>query len=145
MIRVFRKEGKTIRSLDELYRYHMQDVYRYVLFLCRDHHLAEDLTQETFTRAYSHLEGLEDTERVKRWLFRVARNAFIDRTRKANRMQIRESRFFENTQDADTPETLAIGKEAGEEALRIVDELPEAQKRAFLLYRHYEFDPYTPQ
>ncbi len=90
-------------------------------------------------RAYSHIEGFDDAERVKRWLLRVAHNAFIDRTRRAKRVQIRESEFFEQMRDTETPETLLIGKEAGEEARRLLDELPDTQKQAFLLYHHYEF------
>ncbi|OWA36308.1 hypothetical protein B9G55_09455 [Saccharibacillus sp. O16] len=128
-----------MRSLDELYRLYVQDVYRYLFYLCKDPHTAEDLTQETFARAYSHIEGFDDLERVKRWLLRVAHNAFIDRTRKAKRMEVRESEFFDQLRDIETPETLLIGKEAGQEARRMLEELPDAQKQAFLLYHHYEF------
>ncbi|WP_281367817.1 sigma-70 family RNA polymerase sigma factor [Saccharibacillus deserti] len=122
-----------------MYRRYMQDVYRYLLFLSRDHHTAEDLTQETFTRAYLHIESLGDGEKVKRWLFRVAHNAFIDRTRRARKTQVREAEFFERLRDAETPESLLLGKEAGEEALGLLSELPNAQRQAFLLYHHYEF------
>ncbi|HSS18975.1 MAG TPA: RNA polymerase sigma factor [Pyrinomonadaceae bacterium] len=38
------------------------------------HDVAEELTQETFVRAYSHLQDLRDAERFSTWLFGIARN-----------------------------------------------------------------------
>ncbi|NGZ76231.1 sigma-70 family RNA polymerase sigma factor [Saccharibacillus sp. VR-M41] len=116
----------------------MRDIYRYLLFLCHDHHTAEDLVQETFTRAYLHIESIDDTDRIKRWLFRVAHNAFIDRIRREGRVSLGETEYFEQLWDRETPESLLLGKEAGEEALKLLEELPEPQRRAFLLYHHYE-------
>ena len=38
------------------------------------HDVAEELTQETFVRAYSHLKDLRDEEKFSTWLFGIARN-----------------------------------------------------------------------
>ena len=59
----------------------MNDVYRFLLSMTKDKHLAEDLLQETFMRAYIHIHSY-DHSKVKPWLFQVARNAFIDYVRK---------------------------------------------------------------
>jgi RNA polymerase sigma-70 factor, ECF subfamily len=44
-------------DLDKLYRLHMNDIYRYLLKLTRDKGIAEDLTQETYTRAFQFLSS----------------------------------------------------------------------------------------
>lgn len=59
----------------------MKDVYYYLLSLSKNQHLAEDLLQDTFYRAFVHFESCP-TERVKSWLFTIAHNAFIDYLRK---------------------------------------------------------------
>lgn len=46
-------------SIDDIYEEHMQDIYRYLLSLCKEHHLAEDLMQETFLRAYLYVENYQ--------------------------------------------------------------------------------------
>ena len=49
------------------------DVYRYAFFLCRNEAQAEDLTQETFLRAWRFLPGLRDHSKAKSWLFTTVR------------------------------------------------------------------------
>ncbi len=50
-----------------------QDVFRYAFWICRNKHLAEDLVQETFLRAWRSLESLQDDKAVKAWLFTILR------------------------------------------------------------------------
>ncbi|NLK52997.1 MAG: sigma-70 family RNA polymerase sigma factor, partial [Syntrophomonadaceae bacterium] len=75
------------KTLDDIYRFYMLDIYRYLYSLCHNHYLAEDLLQETFYRAYLHLEDCRG-EKVKPWLFRVAYNAFIDVMRQQKRRNL---------------------------------------------------------
>ncbi len=58
-------------------------IYTYVLRLCKNQHLAEDITQETFIKLYKELSRIRE-ETVCSWLYRVARNLFIDSRRKKN-------------------------------------------------------------
>ena len=53
------------------------DVYRYALFLCRNPTQAEDLTQETFLRAWRFLSSLKDDSKAKSWLFTTVRREFV--------------------------------------------------------------------
>ena len=55
-------------------RAYANDVYRYLYWLCRDRSLAEDLSQETFTRAWAAWGSQRDEKAVKAWLFTIARN-----------------------------------------------------------------------
>jgi RNA polymerase sigma-70 factor (ECF subfamily) len=49
------------------------DLFRYVTWLCRDPHLADDVVQETMLRAFRGLDSLKDESLVKTWLLTIAR------------------------------------------------------------------------
>ena len=57
-----------------LYQRHEAEVFRFLLRLVRDRPLAEDLLQETFLRAYRHLDRFETNKAFRPWLFAIARN-----------------------------------------------------------------------
>ncbi|OAB46278.1 sigma-70 family RNA polymerase sigma factor [Paenibacillus glacialis] len=122
-------------TLDQLYRTHMMDVYRYLRLLCRDDATAEDLVQETFYRAYIHLENYQE-ERVKPWLFKVAYNTFIDMKRKENRSVVRNSECFHGIAAPSVlrPDAEVLRKEVMEEVREWIATLPELQQQALLLY-----------
>lgn len=125
-------------NLDDLYMLYMKDVYRYLLFLCNDHYTAEDLVQETFTRAYLYLEQYEG-EKVKPWLFRVAHNAFIDATRKTKRSIPHDDRFFiAKLSSEDSPELKLLLQERLSELGDAIAKLPEKQRQALLLHDWHE-------
>lgn len=70
-----------------MYRLHVNDIYRYLRKLTGDAGWAEDLTQETFFRAFQHLDTYRG-EKVRPWLFKVAYHAFIDWHRKQKRRPV---------------------------------------------------------
>lgn len=120
-------------NLDAIYALYMKDVYRYLRSLCYDHHTAEDLTQETFYRAYLYLEACSD-DKVKPWLFRVAHNAFVDFQRKERRSSVQEPDFFRNRGHSDTPEEALLRQERWSELSRMMSGLPDMQRHALQLY-----------
>lgn len=56
-------------------------LYGFVRFRVGDPHLAEDLTAHVFERALSRLATIRDPERLRAWLFTIARRAIIDHYR----------------------------------------------------------------
>lgn len=56
-------------EIEEIYKVYINDVYRYLFSLSRSHHVAEDLMQETFYRAFLYLEDYEN-QKVKSWLLK---------------------------------------------------------------------------
>lgn len=65
--------------MEELYLKYHKEVYLYAYSLCKDHHSAQDLTSDTFFKAYL---SIDDVSYIKYWLFRVCRNLYLDSIRK---------------------------------------------------------------
>ena len=68
-----------------LYDRHVAAIYRYVYYRVRDDAEAEDLTSDVFMRALKAMPRYESRQAFLAWLYRIARNAVIDRARKGNR------------------------------------------------------------
>ena len=49
------------------------DLLRFLIWLCRDRVLAEDVMQETLLRAWRSIDSLSDTAAVRPWLLTIAR------------------------------------------------------------------------
>jgi RNA polymerase sigma-70 factor (ECF subfamily) len=49
------------------------DLLRFLIWLCRDRALAEDVMQETLLRAWRSFDSLSDTSAVRPWLLTIAR------------------------------------------------------------------------
>ncbi len=86
---------ETIESkFEDLIKKYSNELFRYIYALTRDYHLAEDILQDTFYKAYANLVNLNDISNLKSWLFRIARNNFIDYCRKNNKVSIYEDTYF---------------------------------------------------
>ncbi len=57
-------------------------LYGYAVSLAGDHHQAEDLVQECALRALTAKNTPDDDTAYRAWLFRILRNAFVDRVRR---------------------------------------------------------------
>ena len=71
-------------ELSALYRQYSPDVFRFAMHLTRDRHEAEDITSETFVRAWAAPERIR-AETAKGYLLTIARNLFLQRLRRTRR------------------------------------------------------------
>ena len=67
---------------ERIYRAYFGRVYHYLLSLCRDHHLAEELTADTFFKALRSLQDFRGDSDPGTWLCAIARNLYISHLRK---------------------------------------------------------------
>ena len=73
---------------------HLDDVYRYLLYMTKDGTLAEDLTADTFERALRLWPRFDPSRAaVRTWLCQLARTAALDHFRAERRRRGREERY----------------------------------------------------
>jgi RNA polymerase sigma-70 factor (ECF subfamily) len=69
---------------------YLQSIYRFLVRLVREKELAEDLSQETFVRAWKKFATFDQTRSFKSWLFAIARYAAFDALKKKQPMRFSE-------------------------------------------------------
>ncbi len=74
-------------DVERVFVAHYDAVYRFLLRLVHDTAEAEDLTQETFARAYEALPRFRGEATLKTWLIRIAQNIALDRFRRLSRQR----------------------------------------------------------
>lgn len=87
--------------LDELIVRFQHRLLRYLLFLCGNREMAEDLFQEVWMRVLTRGGQFNGKARFETWLFTIARNLVIDQRRKRKMSSLDE--LFESGQDDDRP------------------------------------------
>lgn len=125
-------------NLETIYSLYVQDVYRYIFSLCKNEALAQDIVQETFTRAFLYLESYKD-EKIKPWLFKVAYHTFIDYIRKEKRTTYLEDVTTMPTKTVEAAEETFIHQQQINEWLVILDSLPVHKKNIVILRDYYHF------
>lgn len=116
-------------------------LYRFLLRLSRDEHLAADLTQETLMRAWRRRHTLRETDRVRSWLFRIGINAWKDHTR-ARAKQPRQDDWFAQPGREPSPLQVASTNELGRAVWEAIDGLPERQKQVMHLRMVEQMEPH---
>lgn len=66
----------------QLYELYCKDVYYYILSLCRNQTLSEDLTSETFYQVMLSLPSFQGNSNIRTWIFSIARNITYKELRK---------------------------------------------------------------
>lgn len=76
-----------MQSMDEIYQSYALTVYKYLLSLCRNDDIAEELTQETFYQAIKSIKRYDGSCHISTWLCAIAKNQFLSYQRKHPKMQ----------------------------------------------------------
>ncbi|MGM7636074.1 RNA polymerase sigma factor [Bacillus sp. Hm123] len=124
-------------SIEDLYRTYFQNLYTYLLSLSRNSHVAEELLQETFYRAYIHLDSYQG-ESPKPWLFKIAYHAFIDWTRSEKKRHQQEMTETMLPTVQSTEQTVLTQAKIND-WLHIVQQFPLTKRHAILLRDYYGF------
>lgn len=89
-------------------------MYKFIRYMINDHEQAKDLMQDTFLRAYEHVDSFQGGN-AKSWLLKIARYTTIDFMRKKKPVQYLLDHLASTPSRALTPEqTLALNEEEKE-------------------------------
>lgn len=129
------EEVRAVRErFDRLVEAHRPALWRYCLRLTGSAWDAEDLVQETLSRAFARLARFWQPIETRGYLFRIASNAWIDGWRRDGRGALD---FVEEVPDAGMAPP---APEAGWDAMRVVvTHLPPRARVAFLLIEGFDF------
>jgi RNA polymerase sigma-70 factor (ECF subfamily) len=125
-------------NFQDLYESYATDVYRFAFWLAGDNFEAEDITSETFIRAWVNRSTIR-TETLKAYLFTIARNTFLQRQRKRKRQVVLKDVY------PDPAPGPGERVETQHELLRVqkfLQTLPEIDRAAFVLRIQHEL-PYA--
>jgi RNA polymerase sigma-70 factor (ECF subfamily) len=116
-------------DFSSLYKKYAPDVYRFALYLSNERGEAEDITSETFVRAWTSPEPIVMAT-VKSYLFTIARNLFFQGLRK-------KARHFSLNDELRDPQAgpyvQAEQKEKLHSVMMELQRLPEASRSALLM------------
>ena len=118
-------------EFDEICRRCTPVVYRFLLSLCKDASLADELTAETFYQAYLHIDTFRGNCRVESWLCQIAKNALTKELRRQRRAVP-----FEETHELAAPDDIFELLADKEQAMRIhasLHRLKEPYREVFTL------------
>lgn len=126
-------------AFEALFRQYQGDVYRWVVRIVRNRATAEDLTIETFWRAYrAHARFDAKRGHCVGWLRRIATNAALDYLRSAKR----EVPLEDEASEAGKAERSAMQTECRQKILAAMNQLTP-KLRAVVLLALIEEEPYA--
>jgi RNA polymerase sigma-70 factor (ECF subfamily) len=118
-----------------LYERYVDVVYRYVYYRVGSHHVAEDLTSETFVRALRRLDSFTWTGRdIAAWFVTIARNIVVDHVKSSRyKLEITTGDLLDGDEREPSPETEVLDRLRDERLLAAVRELKPDQQECVSL------------
>src|SRR5262249_41553122 len=121
---------------------HHDEIHRYVARVTARASDADDLSQETFLRAFRAHRTLPANANVRAWLFAIATNLCRNhwRAEARRRKAYAAARADGHADDSSWPEGEALMKEASARGERVIAGLPLKQRLAFTMRKLHELD-----
>ena len=121
---------------------HHAEIYRYLRRVTSRAAEADDLSQETFLRAYRAYRALPSDANVRAWLFAIATNVFRNHLRSERRRRAAHDtvRATRRELELDGPEAEAVAGEVRTLTETTIRGLPLKQRLAFTLRKMHELD-----
>ena len=137
-----RAQANDRAAFNEIVLRYKSKIYNYIHRMVQSASDAEDLTQETFVRAYLSIHSFQSKASLNTWLFRIATNLCIDFSRKhktrINPLSLSSEEEGEGTQEIPDsgfdPQRILLNKELGKQLEEALCRLPEKLRTALLLY-----------
>ncbi len=118
-----------------IYRKYYRRVYLFLLKLCGNHELSEDLTQETFYQAFLSIHRFKGRSDVFTFIAAIAKHTYLKYLRK-NRNSVCEAYIGELRSDFSDPEYIYEKSVEKMNIRDLVEKLPE-RYRDVILFRVY--------
>ena len=132
-------------AFDEFVEHFRSKIFQYSWLMCGQREDAEEVAQETLLRVFESFSQLREPERVRSWVFRIAKNACLMKRRKSIFAPAQEFSLDELVQDSGErhkfelgdgshlPDDQLLQSELRTTLHRAVAELPETYRAVVLL------------
>jgi RNA polymerase sigma-70 factor, ECF subfamily len=129
---VTRSQQGDQEAFHHLFRRYSKPVLSFIYNMIGQEPLSEELTQETFVRAYRNLKNLKDTSKFSSWLFGIAKNTVRESLKEnVNNQYVELSEI--NLETLETPDKQMLNSELNEAIKQAVLELNEDWRTVFIL------------
>lgn len=115
-----------------LYDAHVDRVYRLAYRLTGIEHVAREVTQDTFVRAFRAIEGFRDESTFSTWLHTIAMTTTLNELRRSRR---------ERARNVSLDDAMGIGESATQsdpilrqKVMKAVNDLPEGCRTVFMMH-----------
>ena len=109
-------------------------LYNFARWLANDRDEAEDLVQETYTKALRGFASFEQGTNFRAWMFRILRNTFLtSRTGLKSTVPLDDEESLAIPIAAETPESILLGNLDQQQLRDAIAELPVAYREVLLL------------
>lgn len=119
-----------MNNFEQLYSKYFHDVYRFILSMCKNQSIADDIVQETFFKVLKNSNKIDSVKNIKAWLCEIAKNTYlnyIDKNKKTipiEELELESDFSIEND---------FLNKEINKKIHKIVHKLDEPYKEVFYL------------
>ena len=132
------REGQA-EAFAMLVRQHQRMVHSLTYRMTGSLNDAEDLAQETFVRAWQHLDSFADEAKFSTWLCRIAMNACLNwRQREGRRSEVHQTWATDALNDDPPHDSETPGSELNARVQAALDRLPAKQRAAIVLTVYQE-------
>lgn len=118
-------------EFEKLFNENRNFIFKYLIKMTRDSSLSEELTQETFFRAYMNYASLKNKNKAPVWLCQIAKNTYYAWYNEQKDKTALDD--FETVEDGQSIEDDFLRKELSQKALLCLHELEEPYKEVFML------------
>lgn len=120
-----------MNSFDEIYSLYFTQVYKYILSLCRDETIAEEVTQEAFFKALKNIGQFKGECKLSVWLCQIAKNTYFSMYKKEKKIRKKDMANLEDGHESIIQSLIDV-----ESAIKIhkaLHQLKEPYKEVFSL------------
>jgi RNA polymerase sigma factor (sigma-70 family) len=130
--------GLIISGQKKLFEYVMrgynQQLYRIGMSILHRDVDVEDMMQNTYLKAYEHLNEFEQKSLLGTWLTRIMINECLLQKKKNQRFDTESTESYSDSRiDIQTPENILVSKELGLRLEEAINKLPEQYRLVFIL------------
>ncbi|MBU3127230.1 RNA polymerase sigma factor [Clostridium tagluense] len=125
-----------VKTLEDIYKKHRVDIYKYLYYQTTNCHVSEELCQEVFLKAFKGLSSYEGRSSIKTWIYSIAHNVYVSWYRKEIKIESvpLEQNIISSLVAIDgNPEAIIENKENTEQVTKILYKLKEEYRTVLIL------------